>query len=360
MSRDFEYEIRDAVVDLAEEGRSVNLAAAAIRDGRHIVRRRRAVSAAATFAVLAVLVVPFALHRPTTRIVQPGAAAPPPVPAATSSAAGAAVSAVPTPAMSVPGPAALPDGMVYGSLPRDDGSSLVYDRSTGRYVRLPFAGIVPSPAGSTAAIDDGRRVGLVDLATGAVRWAVGPAPAGTAFDWSPDGTQLTYLAKGGKTGTVRVTVLTVAKAFAASVGADFICPLNCSSAWLPDGRSIAVSGMDGKLPIRLVDFRTGSLTKGLERVTGVLTNGHGVTDDGTLVVTQIGPQATVTVAATGRVILSLPDEAAQAYWSSGNELLVVRGDGVARYSFNGAPTDTYPFPPGILTTGAGLPTLMRG
>ena len=27
MSRDFEYEIRDAVVDLAEEGRSVNLAA---------------------------------------------------------------------------------------------------------------------------------------------------------------------------------------------------------------------------------------------------------------------------------------------------------------------------------------------
>jgi len=360
MSRDFEYEIRDALVDLADEGRSVNLATAAIRDGKHIVRRRRAVSAAATFAVLALLVVPFALHRPVNRIVQPGAAAPAPTTAAPTTAdPGPAGTPAPT-IDPMAGLVPLPDGMVYGSIPLTGGYSLVFNRSTGQYVKLPYTRIVPSPSGSTAAVDDGRRIGLVDLDSGTVRWAAGPTPTGITFDWSPDGSQLTYLAKGGKTGTVRVTVLTVAKTVAAAVGGDILCPLTCASAWLPDGQAIAVSGMDGKVPIRLVNARTGSPTKGLERVTGVLANGHAVTDDGTLVVTQLGAQATVTVAATGEMILSLPGAADQTYWSSSHELLLVRRDGVSLYSLTGEPVATYPLPPGTLATGSSLPTLMRG
>ena len=372
MSRDFEYEIRDAVADLADEGRSVSLADAAIREGRHIVRRRRAVTAAATFVVLAILVVPFTLNRPARQFVQqPGAAPAPsasgPAPSTSRPApTGAAAAPNPTSTLDVvdpvPGLVPLPDGMIFGSIPRAGGDSLVYNRSTGQYVRVPYQRVVPAPYGSTAAIDDGRRLGLIDLESGALRWATGPAPIGTTFDWSPDGTQLTYLTKSGKPGAVRVAVLIVAKSLAVTVGSDIICPMTCVSAWLPDGQAIAVSGADGKLPIRLVDPSTGSPRKGLERVTGVLASGHGVSDDGTLVVTQIGPEAGVSVIATGQVILTLAADPAQTYWSSGHELVVVSSVGVVVYALTGESIATYPLPP-TLATGAALPTLptlMRG
>lgn len=359
MSRDLEYEIRDAVTDLAEGGRSVNLAAAAIRDGRHLVRRRRAVSAAATFGVLAILIVPFALHRPaTSRLTQPGAAPVATVPSTTSTDQ----ASVPSP-IAVPAPTlvnALPDGLVYASLPRTDGNTLVYNRSTGQYVDVPLERVVPSPIGTTAAVDDGKRVGLVDLDSGDVRWVDGPTPSGAAFDWSPDGTELTYLSVGRKSGTVRVTVAFVAKSFGAAIGGDIVCPSDCYPAWLPDGQAIAVSGADGKLPIRLIDPSSGDSLNGLDRVTGVLVSGHGVTTDRTLVVTQLGPNAVVIAAKTGEKLMALPADAAQVYWTRAQDLVMVRADGVSVFSLAGETIGTYPLPPGALVTSTSFPTLMPG
>jgi len=361
MSRDFDYELRATVNELATEARVVNLAEAAIRDGRHIVRRRRIVSAAATFAVLAVLVVPFALGKVhNSRLVQPGAA-----PAATAPSASvtpALPAPTPSPAVpveSVPGLVALPDGMLYGSIPRTGGDTLVFNRSTGQYLRVPVARAVPSPVGTLAAFNDGKRIGLINLETGVRHSVDGPVPDALAFDWAPDGTQLTYLTPGNKAGTVRVVILSVDKDYAGTIGQDIPCPGDCASAWLPNSTAIAVSGYGGKLPIRLVDPRTGSQRKGYEQVSGVLRNGHGVSADGALVVTEIGGESEVTVVQTGETILRLTADAAQTYWASGHDLLVVRPDGVVLYSIAGESLASYPFPTGTPTNQGTLPTLMH-
>ena len=82
------------------------------------------------------------------------------------------------------------------------GSSMVYDRERQRYRRIPYPA-VPSPTGSEAAVLDeaSARIGVMDVASGAVRWLSLGKPRLGVPQWSPDGTKLLVTlgdkAKGG-------------------------------------------------------------------------------------------------------------------------------------------------------------------
>ena len=83
--------------------------------------------------------------------------------------------------------------------------SLLLDPRTGKYDRVPYPAVVPSPDGQRVLVWQGDnslryplRVGVLDRATGSVRWV---ADDGTAFSdlsadsegaWSPDGSRILF------------------------------------------------------------------------------------------------------------------------------------------------------------------------
>ncbi|GAA1041467.1 hypothetical protein GCM10009557_65270 [Virgisporangium ochraceum] len=83
--------------------------------------------------------------------------------------------------------------------PADD-VSLLLDPATGRYGEVPYNEVVPAPDGDPVLVHRGdnsvahpSRWGLLDRATGEVRWLDLPAPGYTTHGtWSPDGRQLLF------------------------------------------------------------------------------------------------------------------------------------------------------------------------
>jgi hypothetical protein len=88
--------------------------------------------------------------------------------------------------------------------------SYVLDRRTGRYETVGYCGVVPSPDGRLAVVADGdpsagrpERQGIMDLATGRVRWIPGRTGAAS---WAPNSRRLLLLAPDGGTRSYVVEV----------------------------------------------------------------------------------------------------------------------------------------------------------
>jgi hypothetical protein len=78
----------------------------------------------------------------------------------------------------------------YYKKPGEPDESYLLDRTTGRYVTVPYCGVVPAPNGRLAVVADGdptkgrpERQGVMDLATRHVRWI--PGHTGSV-SWAPD------------------------------------------------------------------------------------------------------------------------------------------------------------------------------
>lgn len=199
MSQRVDGLLRDAVRDLAGRARPVALADAAIAQGRRLRRRRASlIAAGAAMVVAASLVVPSVLLRGD----------PAPIGAAPTNQPTTNAPATPAPAVL----GTLPAGLIVGAITLagsgagsdpvsgepvpDQTPSLVWNRVEQRYVEVPYPEAIPSPSGTVASVMDPYedRYGLLDIASGQVRWldllANGRATASSLPAWSPDGRHL--------------------------------------------------------------------------------------------------------------------------------------------------------------------------
>jgi hypothetical protein len=131
----------------------------------------------------------------------------------------------------------------------DPKHSRVLDQSTGRYVTVPYCGVVPAPDGRHAVVTDGgtskadpERQGILDLATNKITWIQGYT--GIAV-WSPDGTQVMLRGKQAGLGSARPLGATYA-VVEADTGAVRVVPLAATAhpagpVWRPNGTIALVS-----------------------------------------------------------------------------------------------------------------------
>jgi hypothetical protein len=339
MSLRFDHAVRTAVRDLADEGHPVNLARPAIRQGRRIVVRRRAVTVAAAVAVAAALVVPFVVNRGPDRRLQRDVATQP------------SSSPAPSPALTHPagdftkGPITLVEPWIVAAAPAD-GGSWVFDRTAGRYKTVPYDRINPAPAGDLAAVHSGSKLGLLNVHTGALRWVSGPASAVGVADWSADGTRLVYPANGTASQSLRLAVVDAATAKATIIGGNLECYENCAPAWLPNGQEIALAAPDQPGRVVVYSASTGQPTRQLQ-LPGAIPALHSWSPDGRLVVTRAGAQAALFEIGSGRTLLTLDDYAGGIYPIDGDRLLCVRSDGFVLLDHTGTTLAVFPRPAGL-------------
>jgi hypothetical protein len=356
MSRDFEYTVRETVNELADEVRTVNLSAAAIRQGRKMVARRRVLAGAAAFACVAALVVPFALF--TTRDEGEervgGQAEPPAVTVAPRSSPATAtpvpaVPAIPSSgrrAVLMPGVHAITviGDWIVATAPFDNGS-LVYDHTTKRYVELSFHTPVPAPTGSLVAVTAKGMVGTVDLRRpDKVNW-VKSAPVVGGVDWAPDGSRFVFVGEGDDPGSVRLNLVEAKSATLVSrpVGDQVVCASDCSPSWSPRGDEVGIADAHGVL--HTYSVATGQQVGGLA-VPGPVPAGHSWSPKGGMVVTRVlkGTEIVKTDGETGVAVLTLPEYADGIYWLSDELLLSVGNAGVSIYALDGTRQALAPLP----------------
>lgn len=339
--------VRTAVRDLAEEGRPVNLAAGALRRGRRLRLRRRALTGAAALVAVAALAVPYLVARANPAAPDHRPAAPPssarPVPPSGSP--------VPSAPPTLSGPVALADGWILGSVPAPD-SVYVYDRSARLYRRLPYRFAAPAPTGNLVAVWERGRIGVVDLATDAVRWVDrDDASILPPHPWSRDGARIAYTTgdSAEMDGTTRIVVVEAATAQARTLPAKVRCGDGCFPTWLPDGRV----GMDlpGPSPRGVQTYRADDgRDAGVVALPGWVGQGSPWSPDGGRVVLLMPdgstsgplPRALVEVA-SGRNLGPVQTRG-DVYWTAPDRMLVVTSDGVAHVAADGTRLSFYPRP----------------
>lgn len=134
--------------------------------------------------------------------------------------------------------------------------SLLLDPKTGRYERVPYRYVMPSPDGSRVVVGAGDgstahpgRVGVMDRASGNVRWIDdlgGAGAAGSRYPgdgrWSPDGQRIlfTQLPRPGEPGFALVDPETLKTTFVPLPGlASLDRPPSLE--WTPDGNNVALA-----------------------------------------------------------------------------------------------------------------------
>jgi hypothetical protein len=350
MSRDFEYVVREAVRDLADEGRAVNLADAAIRQGRRIVVRRQVLSVVAAIAVVAALAVPFALSRSRDQEdpvgAAPGISATDDDTSPTATPAAPAPIAQPTERVSF-GPGAVAaqvgDGWVVAATPTGTAASLAYDRQSQSYVTVPYARVDPAPSGEYVAVLDKDRVGLFNLDSGTVRWVNGPANSVGTVDWTDDGQHLVY-ATGGKTkADIRLVTVDVRSAVGKILPGTVTCATECIPSWMPGERQIAVGSVSSGTV--LAYNATNGEPAGKLPLRGAIPALRSWSPDGSKVIVRNDDAAAEIVdGKTGQPLAKLPDPAGLVYWDTDSTLLILRGAGVAVYDVSGQLQTVIPAP----------------
>lgn len=284
-----------------------------------------------------------------------------------------------------PAPVADPPGshvvLAYWAL--TDGSpdetySLVLDRSTGMYKRLPYYVAVPSPDGRHVFViedgvveavpgDLGFRMGIVDLNTDAVSWLPGDHSNRVAWpwalvQWSPDGSTvlLTDLAPNRDlpAGFTLVDVATLAQtsvtlpllnvdhqavlAFSFTPDGDAVMAAHRSVLGLTeetDPVTVSWYTLDGdRIHSRPLGVRAGETVVFTADRTGVLVNGRG--DGGEYV-------ASIVSTVDGSVQTIDRDIWAPAVWGDGT--IVIAGDQV--FGIDGTHLGFVPSPPASATGG---------
>ncbi|GAA2619409.1 hypothetical protein GCM10010399_58060 [Dactylosporangium fulvum] len=365
MSPDLDLDrlVRDTLDDLAADARPAPLLAEAIRRAGQIRRRRIAATAAAAavLVVLGVVALPFGADREDRPEPLRSVPSAPLSPSPTASPF--AVGHAPPSLL----PPELPGQFTLTALPFHDDQTWVFDRSTGRYLTVPFAEVQPAPKGNLAlsATGDGRLL-LLDLAEGvAVSLPSGPV-GGDIEPWSPDGRML--LRAQQPTGLVRVeevvggTVLSRGVPYdAAALGCE---RTGCRVTWARSPTELAVSVIDPatgtQRALQLISVADGRPTRRLP-VTGQVSGACSWSTDERYVLNErLTPTGSagwvITDTTSGATVGTMTAETlpnpSSVCWASPTELLVgaigevlvVKPDGTVRQridTFTGAGNGPY-------------------
>lgn len=220
-------DVRQALAAYADAPPPAGLAAAAIRTAGHQRRMRVGVTGVAIVAALA--------------------AAPVAVSAMTATSTGGS---------SQPAAPAT-DPLVITAYSGHWNGSLLLDYRTGEYVRVPYRKAVPSPDGTRALVSSGNnspvdplRLGVLDIASGEVRWLEGYHGLRGAA-WSPDGKEVLVTEIGDPDRALVGFAIVDGETFEAIFvhQADIVDPdINVDGhryVWSPDGQEIVLTRSTG-------------------------------------------------------------------------------------------------------------------
>jgi hypothetical protein len=180
--------------------------------------------------------------------------------------------------------------------PADD-TSLLLNPKTGSYDQLPYHSALPSPDGNRVLVHDGdnsvrhpSRAGILDRATGNVRWIGSYRPNDRSPAWSPDSRRVMFTRRpaSGTAGFVLVDVETLQTAFTAVPDVGNNNSLGLGLVWTPDGKAVALTlshGADSEAqPDTVTGIRfygpDGRPTRTVNVADGALSDGAGFSPDG--------------------------------------------------------------------------------
>jgi dipeptidyl aminopeptidase/acylaminoacyl peptidase len=235
--------------------------------------------------------------------------------------------------------------------------SLLLDPRTGKYDRVPYPTVVPAPDGQRVLVWQGDnslryplRVGVLDRATGSVRWmADGAMPlnrlsAASDGEWSPDGRRILFTAEDG----VRILDAdTLAATFVAVPGLAANNARGLAAVWTPDGTGFTMPLTDGQ---RFPAIRTWDLTGTVRADTAVSHDGDveavdwSFSPDRRLLAVTHATGVTVFDTRTGAVSRTVtPSAGILVGWRDGGHLVVVTaGPELRVVSLAGAVVRTVP------------------
>ncbi|BAL93324.1 hypothetical protein AMIS_81040 [Actinoplanes missouriensis 431] len=244
--RNLEDNLRDAVLDLADDAPPPHdLAAVARSRGRRIRRRRHATYSALAVALVAVTVTPYTVLRKDTTAPAPAtivSQSPSPAPSPTTRTLAALEARKPYKLL---GGAVLTAmsrtenvEVTPGELTEGDTYHVLLDPATGHYEQLvdDYRDVVPGPRGLFAVsggTDAEKQVNIV-TARGEVRRRIPYRPVGDEPQWSPDGSRLLIPTLAG------FQIVSLAGGTEPASQDVSGCPDYCSYSWLPNGTEIAV------------------------------------------------------------------------------------------------------------------------
>jgi hypothetical protein len=237
MSSRTDTELRAALADLTAGPPPRGLAAAAVDRAVHLRRRRNVGRFAAAVAVIPLGVAAVAVAQ---SLSGPAAAPPPPVsvkpprPAHVVSAYSGVWKALDP---------QRPSGASW-----NDATSFLLNFETGEYEEVPYYDVDVSPDGTTAFVAQARespdligvRHGLLDRATGEVRWLPSQPGYVTDVDWSADGRRMLVTdASQDREGFAIVDLDTLATTFVPAAGtATADGEYSANVRWAADGESV--------------------------------------------------------------------------------------------------------------------------
>ncbi|HEV2088362.1 MAG TPA: hypothetical protein VGR21_08630 [Cryptosporangiaceae bacterium] len=322
MSHDLNELVRDGLLDLQAEARSVDSDALVTGAIRRVARRRLAVAGGA--AAVAVLVGGVAVTGGILR-------APEEVRPADTTTVERAV------------PVTAPGGWSVVAVDARDSESraVVLDRQRGRYRPLDYLEAVPSPDGRlVAATDvDGEPV-LVDLASGQVRRIAMPQQMWYLHPrWAPDGSKVLFTASLGSEGVFAGFALLDPVTGSLRLTRVPINPLGGGQYfyhWQPDGRHVGavVAGPaigDRVNPIAALQTFSldGKKSKKFTTITGNVDDAGRWSPDGRYVLVtppfDVESSVQMVEVSTGRVVASFRYPAYNFWWIDRNRILVHNG-----------------------------------
>ncbi|MGN9775100.1 TolB family protein [Micromonospora sp. H33] len=328
-----EQALRTAVRELADEAQTLpGLADRARARGRRLRRRRQLAATGGALAALVALAAPFVWLRPSAPAAGPAAWGPPSAPAESANP----VAPAPTGDWTR-SPLTLPGGWLLAGAtstggPAERGYAL--DRTRGRYVGSDrYDEVWAAPRGDTAAVVDYDRrteLGLLDLASGEVRWVRTGGHIMTPH-WSPDGRRLALTLMDKDSGDFSLGVLSATGTWRTFPVDDqeYLCTDQCFFTWNRDGGEVALQQTDPTAPrsesepharrgVQFFSPDDGRPTR-LVPVKGDPAGAWSWSPDGGRVVVNGRQGPEVVEVATGRVIGPAPS--ADAAWGSDDRLL---------------------------------------